>query len=1397
MKRKITQIGRLFAAAALFFGASSWASAQNPVTATWLQFEGSEVPQTATISAEGVFASDAITLGSGVDACGTKTIGQDVWPEMTETSKTFACYGEAEKADDGGAVIPNKAELVRFTLTPNEGVTFTPTKVSLKGFRNGHGNGAIAVVLVSGSTEKVLVDDQMLNRNKTEEGFNNYTLLELPVSDFVAEAGQPISVVIKMASTSDHGKLDPAKNDGFADVILEGTYTVPEPAEAPKVAYLCGATETTEGVYNALVAAGMEVTALNYDEKTLTGELDADGLTGYDLVVLAGRTGSSSALAASFNKIVGKVPVLSTKAFWYAKITPAGTNGGNPGTTDSPSLSIDRAELYAEHDIFAGIEGNNIVVFNASEAITTGRYMQSNGQFADNTPAQTTIATVGGQDAIAEAWVDGKGFVMIPFDANDATCAANGLTEAGAKLFVNAANYLIAGEQYEPSYVGTCPKPVITATRIGETVEYTLSITATAEPAIEGLKIYYTIDGSEPTAETGTLYDAETPVKLVNDCTVKAIACADKYRNSEVAEYAFVNEAMTKLATPVITTNQNEKDVTVTITSTTEGVEPTAYAIYYTIDGSEPTAESTLYAEPFTFAGASATVKAIAIGEGYKNSEVATQQITNSGYVAREKTLYQSDFNMLPTSWGYYDPESCDEQYSGKGIAADPNASWSKNITFIDKGKSGSGKWHDWAFESSKCRVFLPIQQALGGVGSAYGPATEADAGATQGALAYTAESGTSVTFTYTKQLEAPFDIIMYLGTGSTSGTLKCAVQVSDDMEIWETIENISQPVDKMIHKQVLSYDGTGKKYIRLDFDGSSKNSNGMLFDFIVKGIGQDVLTLQSLTPTAGTKEEPKEIDKAQSAFTATFNLDATIDDATVAYFGAPIEGDAYTKNCEVAVEGKKVTITRPEAETALAPGNYVLYLAGVKDAQGTALETPVTAYYYVKAQLPTPTLGEPKQEDKYVSVVVNPLAEEYTGYNFYYTTDGSEPTMSSFLYDGTSIKFYGESATIKVIAAGEKYISSGVVSVDVVNENYMAREKVVYSTDFHTPHSEWFYLVDFTYDEADTTKAVNAVVKDGATWPEGITYSEWSEKDHFRVHIFPKDNAYTGYRQYAGWSFYGESGRRMFLQDNKGLAFLGSSGKASVAPDQTFAGPFDIEVKISNTKQDTPIRIYVGDELEGDTWELIGEGTIANGESGSVIGSYNGTAEKYVRFESTAKEFYVDKFTVKGPGYGELKLQSVSPAGGEYAAPAVLEETATTFVLTFNNPLAAEQDVDLVVFFAAPALPVHNCTYTIEGNTMTVTRPDAATPLAAGTYQFLVKGVKDVTGQVLGSQLNTFYKVEGSSSVIAPEVEKTVVSSVIYSISGAVQSELTPGLNFVRTTYSDGTVEVEKVINK
>lgn len=976
MKRKITQIGRLFAAAALFFGASSWVSAQKTVTATWSLTEG-ETGGTPVVSVENVL-SGSMALEAKFTFAGTEDFAYYASEEDkvnkvgTPTGIVFTKISPSEKFSS-----PTKAWT--FTLTPESGVTFTPTKLSVNAARFGTGSGKTSIYVKTASGASVELQKESLPNRAKDVVNEKYSTWSYDISGITPAVGEVVSIEFHVA-------LDGSKSIGLNNLVLEGTYTLPEPVEAPKVAYLCGATETTEGVYNALVAAGMDVTALNYDDKTLTGELEADGLAGYDLVVLAGKTGSKTSLAGTFDKIVGKVPVLSTKAFWYAKTSPAGTNGGNPGTAETPSLSIDRVDLYAEHDIFAGIDGNNIGVFNASDAITTGRYMQSNGQFADNTPAQTTIATVGGQDAIAEAWVDGKGFVMIPFDANDATCAADGLTEAGAKLFVNAANYLIAGKQYEVPYYGNCTVSIDTVALIGEDAgKYQLVISATPDTA----KIYYTIDGTEPTT-AGKLYT--DPDTIVKNCMIQAIAVADKWRDSSIDTLQFVNKSI--------------------------------------------------------------------------------------------KTL-------------------------------------------------------------------------------------------------------------------------------------------------------------------------------------------------------------------------------------------------------------------------------------------------------------------------PAPTFSIEQNAGKHCAIVTISVSGENKDYSIYYTTDDSEPTIASTLYSGP-FEFYGETATVKAIAAGEIYNDSPVASQTVTNENYMAREKVVYTNDFHTPHSEWFYNVDFTYDEADTTKAVNAVVKDGAVWPEGITFSEWTEKDHFRVHVFAKKNTYVGYRQYAGWSFYGEAQRRVILQDNKSMWCLGASGKVSAAPDQTFEGPFDIEVAISNTKADTPVRIYVGDALEGDTWELIGEGTIANGESGTVVGSYNGTSAKYVRFESTAAEFYVDKFTVKAPGYGELKLQSVSPAGGEYAAPAVLEETADTFVLTFNNPLAAEQGDDLVVFFATPALPVHNCTYTIEGNTMTVTRPDAATPLAAGTYQFLVKGVKDVTGQVLGSQLNTFYKVEGSSSSVnAPEVEKTVVSTVIYSISGAVQSELAPGLNFVRTTYSDGTVEVEKVIKK
>ena len=960
MKRKITQIGRLFAAAALLFGASSWASAQETVTATYACTTAAI--ETATFSADGVLSSGTMEVASGWDFSGTKAIN----------GVTFMRFGPESKMAD------TSKPTVRFTLDVENGVTFTPTSVAFNAARFGSDSGnQLDVYAVKADGSKVKLNAETLEPLRDNSG--SFLTTTLPITGITG------SVAIEF-----NFKCDAGKQVGLNNVVITGTYTLPE---AFKVAYLAGADVVegacSEAIFLALDADPiMDVTPLNFDDVTLTGDLATDGLADYDLVVIAGPTGSGTALAKSFDKILGQIPVLNTKAFWYNKTSPAiGGGGANPGTAENPSMTLIPDYLYKGHDIFAGLSRIDTVMPFAKAGREGGRYLQ--GIPTETTFDHDVIATANGSASVAEHWFDNNiGYLIVPIDGEGAeyTVLDGALTEDGERMFVNAAKYLLWGEPYVLPIVGTCATEITTTPLEGEWAGYyELTITATPDTA----KIYYTTDGTVPTTES-KLYEA--PDTLLKNCLIQAIAVSpEKWYDSPVDSLEFVNETLAALPAPVIATAQNAeaKCVDVTITIASEELDLTGAQILYTLDGSDPIANGEVYSAPFAAYGDTITVMAVAVSEKYNNSPVAVQ---------------------------------------------------------------------------------------------------------------------------------------------------------------------------------------------------------------------------------------------------------------------------------------------------------------GAR------------------------------------------------------------------------------------------------------NENYVAREKVFYSTDFHNPIEEWFYNADFTYDE--NGEVIAGTVKPGAVWPDGIGFSNSTEKDGFRVHVFNKGNTYVGYRMYYGWSFYGEKNRRLILQSDNGAYFLNAEGKTGAAPDTLFQGPFDVELDI-RAKVETPIRVMVGDELEGTEWQVLDEIVVPNGAEETVRFSYNGTDKKYVRFESEAKEFYVDEYRILVEGYGELELQSVSPAGSTAMAEAVLiADTTTTFVVTFNNPLAEMQADNLIVYFGVPAMPATNCTYAINGNTMTITR-QGTEPLAGATYQLVVQNVTDVVGQTY-ARLSQFYKVETTSSgVTAPEVEKEVVSTVIYSISGAVQSELTQGLNFVRTVYSDGSVEVEKVIVK
>ena len=147
----------------------------------------------------------------------------------------------------------------------------------------------------------------------------------------------------------------------------------------------------------------------------------------------------------------------------------------------------------------------------------------------------------------------------------------------------------------------------------------------------ENTSIYYTIDESTPTTKSEPYTQ---PVEVAENVTIKAIATNPKLFQSEVGTYE-VNWFKTEA--PEIVFN----GVNATITCVTPGA-----AIYYTIDGTTPTVESPRYSKPVKLT-ASCTVKAIAIRENFKASNVSTSVFDRSEYMAETPQFQRIDNTVM------------------------------------------------------------------------------------------------------------------------------------------------------------------------------------------------------------------------------------------------------------------------------------------------------------------------------------------------------------------------------------------------------------------------------------------------------------------------------------------------------------------------------------------------------------------------------------------------------------------------------------------------------------------------------------------------------------------------------------------------------------------------------
>jgi len=98
-----------------------------------------------------------------------------------------------------------------------------------------------------------------------------------------------------------------------------------------------------------------------------------------------------------------------------------------------------------------------------------------------------------------------------------------------------------------------------TITPNGGTFETSVNVTLACET--EDAAIYYTLDGSEPTDTTGTLYDVNNPITLTATTTVKAIAVKENMQASAIAEATFTKQpsalTFTKIASHDLITTED------------------------------------------------------------------------------------------------------------------------------------------------------------------------------------------------------------------------------------------------------------------------------------------------------------------------------------------------------------------------------------------------------------------------------------------------------------------------------------------------------------------------------------------------------------------------------------------------------------------------------------------------------------------------------------------------------------------------------------------------------------------------------------------------------------------------------------------------------------------------
>jgi uncharacterized protein (TIGR03118 family) len=485
-----------------------------------------------------------------------------------------------------------------------------------------------------------------LNHSKQDAVYNDMALLTNSKGTFLLLANFGAGASVEVYDT----KYNKAMAGAFTDPDVPKTYAPYAVHVLNGNVYVTYTPRTVPGYSEILGAGHGFVDVFDENGKFLSraiptgGKLNAPwgmalapatfGQFAGDLLVGNFGDGTISAYDPKTYKFQGQIAdangnLIANPGLWEIVFGQADPAVGDPNTLYfSAGLNQETAGL------FGAINVATTATTKTKTTVTSDGNPQTKGDKVTFTALVSPVSGTGEPEGRVAFTVDGVSLGTVPVDSTAHASISDKNLAVGSHVvkatYTGDANFLSSSG----TLTETIKAPAAAAPAFSPAAgAYTSAKTITITDATKGAAIYYTLDGSTPTAKS-TWYTK--PFSVTKTTTVKAIAIATGFTNSPVSSATYTITATPVAATPTFSPKGGTftSAQMVSIQDTTKGA-----VIWYTLDGTTPTFSSPIYTSPISVSKTT-TIKAFASATGFTDSPVSSATYTiNAASVAATPTF--------------------------------------------------------------------------------------------------------------------------------------------------------------------------------------------------------------------------------------------------------------------------------------------------------------------------------------------------------------------------------------------------------------------------------------------------------------------------------------------------------------------------------------------------------------------------------------------------------------------------------------------------------------------------------------------------------------------------------------------------------------------------------------